>query len=79
MNRRQQIFTRWKTEYDFKTFINSTGAVASTLIFAVYNGYLGIHHQSLWYGTICIYYLVIWIVIVVLSLTSIIQGIRRIR
>lgn len=59
MNRKQQIFTRWKTEYDFKTFVNSTGAVASTLIFAVYNGYLGIHHRSLWHGTICIYYLIL--------------------
>ena len=30
-----------------------------TLIFAFYNGYLGIRHASLWYGTICVYYILL--------------------
>lgn len=30
-----------------------------TAAFAVYNGFLGVHHASLWHGTICVYYLVL--------------------
>ena len=50
---------RWRSEYDFKTYINAAGALAVTLIFAFYNGYLGIRHASLWYGTICVYYILL--------------------
>ena len=35
------------------------GSMAATMIFAVYNGFLGIHHASLWHGSICVYYLVL--------------------
>jgi len=59
MNTVKRILNRWKTEYDFKTYISSAGSLAVTFIFAVYNGYLGIHHASLWYGTICIYYILL--------------------
>lgn len=30
-----------------------------TLIFAFYNGFLGVHHASLWHGTICVYYILL--------------------
>ena len=30
-----------------------------TLIFALYNGFLGIYHESLWHGTICVYYILL--------------------
>ncbi len=55
----KRILNRWKTEYDFKTYINSAGSLAVTFIFAVYNGYLGIRHASLWYGTISVYYILL--------------------
>ena len=61
MNRGRQLLGRWKTEYDFKTYITAAGSLAVTLIFAFYNGFLGIHHASLWYGTICVYYIMLTI------------------
>ncbi|MBQ7601297.1 MAG: hypothetical protein IJU49_03935 [Lachnospiraceae bacterium] len=54
-----RLLNRFKTEYDFKTFVTSFISLIVTVIFAVYNGFLGIYHASLWHGTICVYYLVL--------------------
>jgi len=59
VSRGKQLFKRWKTEYDFKTFVNASGSLAVTTVFALYNGYLGIRHASLWYGAICVYYILL--------------------
>ncbi len=59
MNTVKHFVSRWKTDHDFQTYIAATGSLAVTLIFALYNGFLGIHHASLWYGTICIYYILL--------------------
>lgn len=59
MNRGKQYINRWKTDFDFKTVISASGSLAATAIFAFYNGFLGIRHASLWYGTICVYYLIL--------------------
>ncbi len=45
---------RWKNDYDFRTFVNTFGAVLVTIIFALYNGFLGVFHASAWRGGICI-------------------------
>ena len=50
------LLTRWSTDYDFKTFINSSGSMLVTAAFAAYNGFLGIAHSSYWHGSICVYY-----------------------
>ena len=55
----KRLLSRWKAEYDFRTYTGAAGALASTLIYAFYNGFLGVHHASLWYGTICAYYIVL--------------------
>lgn len=57
MDRIWQFLSRWKTEYDFKTFVSASGSLAATALFALYNGFLGILHASLWHGAICVYYL----------------------
>ena len=31
-----RLFSRWKGEYDFRTFVNSAGSVLVTAAFAVY-------------------------------------------
>ena len=54
-----QLFSRWKGEYDFRTFVNSAGSVLVTAAFAVYNGFLGYSHGSAWHWGICIYYLLL--------------------
>ena len=42
MNAVKRFLSRWKAEYDFKTYITATGSLAVTLLFALYNGFLGI-------------------------------------
>ena len=55
----KELFDRWKSDYDFKTLAGALGALGLTGLFALYNGYLGIRYRSLWYGTICVYYLIL--------------------
>ena len=50
------VYSRWKGEYDFRTFVNSAGSVLVTAVFAAYNGFLGVAHGSAWHCGICIYY-----------------------
>ena len=59
MNAVKRFLSRWKAEYDFKTYITATGSLSVTLLFALYNGFLGIYHASLWHGTICVYYILL--------------------
>ncbi len=59
METAKRLLRRWKSEYDFKTFFNASGSLAATAVFALYNGFLGLFHRSLWYGTICVYYIVL--------------------
>ena len=57
MSRLKSLVNRWKTDFDFKTAVSSIGSFAATVVFAIYNGYLGIRHSSMWHGMICVYYL----------------------
>ena len=59
MNRVKHFFERRKTDYDFKTVTAALGSLAVTALFALYNGFLGVYHSSLWNGSICVYYLVL--------------------
>lgn len=59
MTIRDEYMERWRTDYDFKTVVTSFGAFAATVVFALYNGFLGVYHSSLWHGTICVYYIVL--------------------
>ena len=59
MSKGKQFLDRWKTDYDFKTVTGASGSLAMTVVFALYNGFLGVRHSSLWYGTICVYYIVL--------------------
>ena len=54
-----RLFHRWMKDYDSKTFMNSTASLVLTSIFAMYNGFLGIRHQSVWHGSVCVYYLLL--------------------
>ena len=59
MNDRKQFLTRWKQDYDYKTMVSAAVSFAVTVVFALFNGFLGVAHRSLWHGTICIYYLIL--------------------
>ena len=53
------FLNRWNDDFEFRTFAASAVSFAVSVVFACYNGYLGIHLSSLWHGTICVYYLVL--------------------
>lgn len=59
MSPAKQFFDRWKSDYDFKTIAAARGVLAVTIAFALYNGFLGVYHASLWHGTISVYYMVL--------------------
>lgn len=52
----------WKSDYYFSTVFSSTISTLISAVFTIYNGVLGIVYQSLWHGTICVYYLLLAIV-----------------
>ncbi len=56
------LFRKWRTDYNLKTFLNSSFSMLITLIFAIYNGTIGFVHSSLWHGSICTYYILLVII-----------------
>jgi len=59
MTDRKELWKKWKEDYDFKTVTGAFGSLPVTLLFAFYNGCLGLAKSSLWHGTICIYYIML--------------------
>ena len=53
------LWQRWKTDYNFKTLLAALGSFAVTVLFALYNGWLGIRRGSVWHGSISVYYLLL--------------------
>ena len=48
---------RWKSEYEFKTVINSSVSFLITFVFALYNAFLGIRYGIIWNLSISVYYI----------------------
>ena len=46
-----------KTDYGFNTMVSSLISFSFTILFALYNSFLGIYSLSIWHGSICIFYL----------------------
>ena len=53
------LWQRWKTDYNFKTLLAALGSFAVTVLFALYNSWLGIRRGSVWHGSISVYYLLL--------------------
>ncbi len=53
------LFERWKKDYIFKTMVHSVVSFSATVLFALYNGFLGICLLSIWHGSICVFYLLL--------------------
>ena len=51
------LVKRRKTDYDFNTMVSSFISFSFTILFALYNCFLGIYSLSIWHGSICIFYL----------------------
>lgn len=41
------------------TFFSLTGGFAATVLFALYNGSLGVLHSSVWHGSVSVYYILL--------------------
>ncbi len=53
------FFEIWKKDYAFKTMTSSIISFSVTILFALYNGFLGISLSSVWHGSICVFYLLL--------------------
>ena len=47
----------WREDYVYQTMMSAAVSFGCTALFALYNGYLGVCHGSVWYGSIGIFYL----------------------
>ena len=70
MDRLHSIVHKWKTDFDYKTFFSAGLSLSATVFFALYNGFLGVQHQSLWNGSICAYYLMLSLIRAVVIFTQ---------
>ena len=61
----------WKSDYYFSTVFSSAISTLISIVFALYNGALGIVYQSQWHGLICVYYLLL------ATIRAILIGTRR--
>ena len=43
---RERWLERWKSDYAFKTVVTAFASLLVTVLFASYNGFLGIYHGS---------------------------------
>ncbi len=53
---------KYRTDYEFRTFSGAWLSLLITVLFAVYNGYLGIASWSLWHGSIAGYYIILAVI-----------------
>lgn len=58
-NNTNNFLEKWKKDYAFKTVTSSVFSFAVTVLFAFYNGFLGIRLSSVWHGSICVYYILL--------------------
>lgn len=55
----QLFLKKRKKDYAFKTVTSSVISFAVTVLFALYNGLLGVRLSSVWHGSICVFYLLL--------------------
>lgn len=65
----KELKETWKSDYFFSTVVSSTISALVSTAFTLYNGVLGIVYQSLWHGSICVYYLLLAVVRAILLRT----------
>ena len=56
------LLGRWRQDYAFRTMVSAGASFAMTTLFALYNGFLGLRLQSLWHGSICVFYLLLMLI-----------------
>ncbi len=59
LKKAKSILEKRKNDYAFKTMTSSLISFGVTVLFAFYNGVLGIKLSSIWHGSICVFYLLL--------------------
>lgn len=59
LKKTKSFLEKRKKDYTFKTITSSLLAFSVTVLFALYNGVLGIRLLSIWHGSICVFYLLL--------------------
>ena len=54
-----RLLRGWREDYIYQTLISAAASFGCTALFALYNGYLGLGHRSVWHGSICVFYLLL--------------------
>ena len=54
-----QLLRAWRENYLYQTLMSAAASFGCTALFALYNGYLGLCHGSVWHGSIGIFYLLL--------------------
>lgn len=62
------LYRKWRSDYRFKTMLTASFSSCITVLFAIWNGYLGLSKFSIWHGSICVYYLLLSVVRMLLLL-----------
>jgi len=64
------MLEKWKMDYTFKTITSSVISFCVTVLFALYNGFLGIRLLSVWHGSICVFYLLLAVIRGIILITE---------
>ncbi len=59
LERSKLILQKWRKDSVRKTVASSLFTFGATVLFALYNGFLGIFLKSVWHGSICVFYLLL--------------------
>ena len=70
-NGRAARFLRtWREDYIYQTLMSAALSLGCTVLFALYNGYLGFRYRSVWHGSIGIFYLLLMAIRGIVLLTE---------
>lgn len=57
--RASRFLRTWREDYIYQTLTGAAVSCGITALFALYNGYLGVQHGSIWHGSIAVFYLLL--------------------
>lgn len=55
----RSLLRMWQKDDAFRTLTSAAASFACTVLFALYHGYLGLSYQSVWHGSIGVFYLLL--------------------
>ena len=68
--RAARFLQTWREDYIYQTLMSAAVSFGCTVLFALYNGYLGLRYGSIWHGSIGIFYLLLMAIRGIVLLTE---------